>query len=898
MALIRLVLFWIIRAAASLRYKVTIEGREHLKKGARGVIVFPNHPGFMDPPLIILHTWRWLELRPLVDARFYKPWYLNWIMRLVRAVPLKRLEERSASAHEGQYTTVQTVVDGLKQGHNHYLAPAGRTQRRGIEIIGSNRGAAQILKDAPDATALMVLARGLWGSSFTFAPTGKEPSLFGAMLKGVLWCWANFTFFMPRRRVTITIEPVDRSQLGDYDRTTVNRYLEAFLNGGDTEDGVEKPTYVPYHFLFGARDYEYPPQVEEVTVDLTLVKPETKQAVKAMLTERDVAPDDAERADARLDDIGLDSIDRLDLSLAIEDHFHFPANRIPITVGDLWALAQGLAEGTSTEPPPPIWFKTRKSDSRPAKILGTTIPHAFASIALERGKACAAADDIAGAITYERMLIGARALAGQLRKLPGQYLGLMLPASVGADVALFAIQFAGKIPVLMNWTTGAANMAHAVKSLGFTHVVTSQRFIDRINVQIDGAEYVMLEDVRGRIKKPTLLKLLVQTKLFPFTIHAALPHPKPDDPAVVLFTSGSEKAPKAVPLSHKNILSNIQAIYDLAPLTRADSVVSFLPMFHSFGLTITALLPLLGGGRAVHHPDPTDATPIARKCGLYKPTLLAGTPTFLNYILERAKPGEMHSVRLAVTGAERCPQHVFDLMKQHASNAVIVEGYGITECSPVVSANPPEAPRLGTIGIPLPGVEIRIVDPDSHAPVADGERGMLLAHGPSIFDGYLNYDGPSPFLELDGKRWYVTGDLGVRDADGYITFKGRLKRFLKIAGEMVSLPALEEPFTDQYPGTEDGPRVAVEGIEVRDEPDGSHSPHKLVLFHTPDVSITLHDANAMLAKAGIKGVMKLTDVKQVDAIPVLGTGKTDYKVLRTKLEEAPVGEPVSASADR
>jgi long-chain-fatty-acid--[acyl-carrier-protein] ligase len=427
---------------------------------------------------------------------------------------------------------------------------------------------------------------------------------------------------------------------------------------------------------------------------------------------------------------------------------------------------------------------------------------------------------------------------------------------------------------MLNWTTGPANLAHAVASMHLTHVVTSRRFLDRTAITIEGVEYLFVEELRKDIGRLELLGALLQVRLFPSRIRSRVPQGAADSHAVILFTSGSEKAPKTVPLTHDNILSDLRNGVPMMKLTRGDSLLGFLPMFHSFGLTVTGLLPLLGGMRVVHHPDPTDAAGLARKIAAYRPTLSMGTPTLIGYILDRAKPGELTSLRLIIVGAEKCPESLFERRARVAPNAALLEGYGVTECSPVVTFNPPEAIRPGTIGKPLPGVEVRIVDLETNEALPSGRMGMLLVSGPTVFPGYLGHEGPQPFQEREGKRWYVTGDLAEIDADGYLTFRGRLKRFLKAGGEMISLPALEEPFERQYPPTQDGPRVAVEGIEH----DNSR---QIVLFTTEP--LTLQEANARLLAEGFRGVMRLDEVRQVKAIPVLGTGKTDYKALRAQL---------------
>jgi long-chain-fatty-acid--[acyl-carrier-protein] ligase len=345
---------------------------------------------------------------------------------------------------------------------------------------------------------------------------------------------------------------------------------------------------------------------------------------------------------------------------------------------------------------------------------------------------------------------------------------------------------------------------------------------------------------------------------------------------MVLFTSGSEKAPKAVPLTHANLLACQRGVVEVMDVALEDVVLSFLPAFHSFGLSITTLLPLLGGVRVDHHPDPTDAANLAHKIKAYGVTLLVGTPTFVNYILERAAPGSLDSLRLVVVGAERCPATLVERCRREAPSATVVEGYGITECAPVVSVNAPSAQRPGLIGKPLPGVALRVVDLESESVLPEGRMGMLQVSGPTVFPGYLNHDGPAPFVEEDGTRWYVTGDLGERDADGYPWFRGRLKRFLKAGGEMISLPALEEPFARLYAPTRDGPRVAVEGVE-------HEQGRRVVLFTTE--ALDLRDANALLLREGFRGVMRLDEVRRVDRIPILGTGKTDYKQLRALIRE-------------
>lgn len=289
-------------------------------------------------------------------------------------------------------------------------------------------------------------------------------------------------------------------------------------------------------------------------------------------------------------------------------------------------------------------------------------------------------------------------------------------------------------------------------------------------------------------------------------------------------------------------------------------------------MSVTSLFPLALGIRIVHHPDPTDGAALAHKIRNYRVNVILGTPTFLGMILDRSSPGDLTSVRVAVFGAEKLSPSLADRFIKTAPHLEILEGYGITECGPVVSANPPGATTPGSLGLPLPGTRVQITDPDSGILLGPGQRGMLWVSSSSVFPGYEGTE-ENPFEERDGFKWYKTGDLCRQDERGYLFFEGRLKRFLKAGGEMVSLPALEESFTRRFPGTETGPSVAVEGTD-------EHGLRWIVLFCTPQLSLA--DANRILIEDGFRGVFRLDQVVKMDSIPILGSGKIDYKQLRAQ----------------
>jgi long-chain-fatty-acid--[acyl-carrier-protein] ligase len=859
----------------SLRYRVRVTGLGAVEGKPGPFLILPNHTAYSDPTLLLSYLWYRFRMRPLgLETNFNNPFLKPFIL-LFRPIKMPGMEQASREARDRAVAAVNEVAGILKGGENVMLWPSGVLTHDGLEMLGGARTAADVIKAVPNATIVRVRTRGLFGSSLSYAYTGSRPKMVKKFLAGFGWLFANFLFFGPRRPVTLECEPAFPGSWPEPTREKINPWLEEWYN----RPGAEVPSFRKYHWFLGPQSHVFPPMTKAGGVDAASVPVAIRDEVNGFVEEKLKRPLTAEEnADATaFTRLGLDSIDTMDIALHVERRFGFQSADVPTTLGGLWALAGGLLESGPAKPAPPAWF-TPVSDTNPLEILGETIPEAFLNRAARCPKDVVAADDLSGVMTYERMLIGVLTLAERFKHLPGESVGLLLPASVAADVAFLALQLAGKLPVVLNWTTGPANLAHAAKLTELKAVVTSKAFIDRTHVEVAGTSYTYLEEVRKTVGKLELLARAGKVKLFPSRVIRGVLKDLPNDPhrpAVVLFTSGSEKAPKAVPLTHANIISNQRGAVEPLKLTRKDTLLGFLPMFHSFGLTITSLFPILAGVKVVHHPDPTDAAALAKKIAAYRPTILVSTPTFMNFILERVKPGDMDAARIIATAAEKCPESVSAKAKHLAPNASVLEGYGITECTPIVAINPVTDLRPGSVGKIIPGVEACVLDVETHEPLPPGQMGMLHVFGPNVFGGYLGGDSPPPFHEHAGKKWYVTGDLAALSEDGYVTFHGRLKRFLKTGGEMLSLPALEEPFALKFPPTDAGPRVAVEGIEK----DGGG---RLVVLFTTE-SITLSEANKLLQENGFTGIMRLDEVRKVESIPVLGTGKTDYKKLRALL---------------
>ncbi|MHC9539550.1 MAG: AMP-binding protein [Vulcanimicrobiota bacterium] len=864
------------RLILSLRYNVTFKGLDTIKHSDRARLIIPNHPSLLEPAVVFTHLWPILHPRPMLYSGNFRHPMLRWLLESFEIVEVPFTREHSAEAREKAEKAVHQAIDGLREGKNHLMWPSGRIYRQPYERLGGTSALAEILNAAPDVEIIAVRTSGMWGSMWSYAFLGTNPNIPMCIKRGIQALISSLIFFMPRRSLTVTVEVIDRSSLPGLEKEEVNRFFESWYN----LDGPEEAVYIPYHRIFGPRRYSFPALIDETVIDFDKVKAETKRAIAEILQEhlrRPLLPEHC-RAETELEDLGLDSIERMEIGAIVEGRFGFRMDRVPLTFGQLAALADGMlqAENPKITNAPSLWFRENK-DSGPLELPENTIHHAFIHYALRFRDSTAAADDTSGALTYERLLVTVLILACRIRLIPSEHIGILLPSSAACTAAFLAVHCAGRIPVMLNWTTGPGNLAHAAKLLELSHVVTSRRFIDRTGIKVENTSYLFLEDMKAGISKAEMVSTLLSVRFNSKGILKSIPEVSDNKTAVVLFTSGSEKSPKAVPLSHRNIISNVRSGMQYLEARKDDSLLSILPPFHSFGLTAAMLLPLLGGMRMVHHPDPTDASGLVAKIAAYRPTMLFCTPTFLHYILDRASVHDLQSLRTVVTGAEKCPQSVFDGLRAKAPGAVLYEGYGITECSPIVSMNSPSGIREGTIGRAVPDVEVRVVDYETMRQLPDGTMGMLIVSGPSVFSGYISPDGPPPFVEYEGKRWYVTGDLVRLDKEGYITFCGRLRRFLKAGGEMISLPALEEPVAAKFPPTKEGPQVAVEGLE-------SEGKRKIMLFTTEE--ITLGEANSLLAECGMRGIMRIDEVMRLERIPVLGTGKTDYKVLRKLIEDS------------
>jgi acyl-[acyl-carrier-protein]-phospholipid O-acyltransferase / long-chain-fatty-acid--[acyl-carrier-protein] ligase len=519
------------------------------------------------------------------------------------------------------------------------------------------------------------------------------------------------------------------------------------------------------------------------------------------------------------------------------------------------------------------------SDAMTSRIdRGDLLHLRFMRTAKHRWSTLAMADAGGTELTFGRVLVASMMMSRWIRKNAGSesMVGLMLPSSIGGALANIAALLAGRVPVNLNFTAGPESVAAAIEQCGIKTILTSKQFLAKANLpQLPGMVY--LEDVMRTFSAAQKVRTLVIARIVPARLLRRLYAPErrsSDDMATVIFSSGSTGKPKGVMLSHRNVLANLEGMIQLFPVRTEDRIIGVLPFFHSFGFTGTLWFPMVAGFGALYVPNPMDARAVGLLAGKYGGTMLIGTPTFYTAYIRKCTPEEFKSLRYAIVGAEKLREPVARGFKEKFG-LDIIEGYGCTEMAPVVSANCPDAPegqvglKPGTVGQPLPGVVVRVVDPDTGAPRAVNEPGLLLVKGPNLMLGYLG--NPTLTAEVIRDGWYVTGDIAAVDEDGFITLTDRLSRFSKIAGEMVPHQKIEEVASSLL----DDPNTAV--TAVADESRGE----RLVMFYTkadvkPDQLWSMLNASE-LPKLWLP---KRENIHLIDAIPVLGTGKIDLRAVK------------------
>ena len=553
-------------------------------------------------------------------------------------------------------------------------------------------------------------------------------------------------------------------------------------------------------------------------------------------------------------------------------------------------IRQAIAELDQTA------WEHRREDRRP-------LHHEFIRRARRHPLRLAMADLISGELSCIKALAGVIALARALRgKWQGQdAVGILLPTSVGGNLVNLAASLSGRVVVNLNFTAGKPAMTSAAAQAGLKTVVTSRSFVEKANLELpDGVETIWLEDVRPTIRRLDRALALALALLAPIRLLERLAGANRrisvDDTVAIIFSSGSEGDPKGAVLSHFNIDCEIEAIGQVFQIYPTDRLLDVLPLFHSFGYLLLWLGTCRGMG-LICHVKPQESGVVGELVERYAATVLFATPAFLHIYTRRCAPPQFGSLRLTIAGADKLPDAIGRAF-ENTFGLRPLEGYGVTECSPVIAVNAPDfrAPgffqpgsRRGTVGHTLPGVSVRIIKPESIANVVELENlenvealpanteGMILVKGPNIMKGYLNRDDLTRKALCHG--WYVTGDLGLVDEDGFLKITGRLTRFSKIGGEMVPHVRVEEALNEAI-GAEE---LIFAVTAVADGRDGD----RLAVLHTT-CDERVNEALEKMRKLGLPNLYlpRRDSFVKVDALPMLGTGKLDLRGLKRIASEA------------
>lgn len=960
----------------------------------------PNHPAMIDPFIIMSYIMKRFQIRPVATAQQVKrsPRMFGAVDTLV--VPDFDLGVNSYQKHCMEKVYGLTL-EALESGDSVLLYPAGRLMRDGTPFseIGASAAFEIISRRRSEKPwrVVLVSTHGLWGSRFSFAYNRKKtPDFFGGLRSGICDLLCNLILFMPKRVIDIHMECVDITLLVK-DKHGLNACLHQWYevnHGGEKlikpgDNGyVKGKGLVPRKCCSSESIMEPDAGASDRVAEIGEVDPKVAASVQASLAKHLGVPVEKVGLDQDLSyDLGMDSIQLGELLGWLD--LEFDAQDVEVSelsnVASVVCIATGQRSthkplGGARTTSPKGWDDAGTQRQTLLKELKSqNVPSAFVYNAKRMGSAVAVGDSGSGAVTYSRALVAAMLFADFLRAHPERVaedrIGLMMPAAAGAGIIVMGILMAGLTPVMVNWTVGRASLEHVIKTTGITTVITARALLEKVGPEVDLSSLLeidgmllFVEDLKankfggfGGLRKATAM-LRSKKSATALDRCYGLDKISPAKEAVVLFTSGSESLPKGVQLTHRNILSNIGGMLEIAEARTTDCLFGVLPPFHSFGFTVTTVGPLVSGVKAAYYRNPTEYRRIAHEIQRFKPTIFLGTPTFVNGVLQAAQvelkrkssrsipsvaiqigkassnkvvpvapdvplesPWPTCSLRLLITGAEKTPADLFRLAATHEPELQIVEGYGITETGPVLTSNLPDRPPAG-VGWAIRDTRLALLETEAYLNktyevVASchngrvegqvGKRGVIAAHGPGVFGdptaspqrGYLgiSLSEKNPFVNINGKWWYDTGDLGFFDKDGALHLAGRLKRFVKVAGEMISLPALEgalKSYAQQdgirpWQDGESGPVLAVEAYEA----DGQR-PILGLIAATP---ISLDEANQRLQAAGMPKIAKLTvSVDVSDAfdsrwaeqgtVPLLGTGKTDYVSIKKALAAAVVAK--------
>jgi len=846
-----------VRFCVGLRYKVHVEGEEILKKYKDTSILFlANHPATIDPVIVLSSLEPYVFIQPLAAERFFKSPFIHFFLKKLKAHPVPEFETGN---NEYKAYKVEKLLHELKNSFKSkdkiLLYPAGHIADSTFEKLGGASFAFE-LKDVPKKV-IGIATDGLHGSIFSrYFELSTAPFL-KMLIKGFKILLLNGLFFVPKRKVVLQIFEIDQNILNLKDKLAFNKAMDEEFNS--------RLTHVPSIVSYGV--CKTPIRKEKTAIKKEPI--DKKLGDELIKIAEKVTKKKVKLNDHLSYDVGIDSLELAEILTILEQKYAIRIDEMPETLQELG-------------------IKLKENDSKTLEFNDILKPRGLLNVKLMEAQNLLEAfyaqsarspyrrmgyDQTLKELTFKKAVMIIELMAKEIASFKGSYIAVILPSSLMAYLLMFAVMRADKVPVMLNWTGGRKSLDFAIELLKIEVILSSEKFLDKaFNVDL-GPNFEKVYTLE-KSKQGIGFSKKLQALLASFTISSLKNKISKkidsEDVACILFTSGSESMPKAVPLTHTNILFDIASSLKTGLVHDNDRFLATLPPFHSFGSVISGFLPMVTGLEVVYMPDPTDSIAIACAINQFKATLFCSAPSFLKQILIYAHPKQLDSLRLVVVGAEKLQDPVKLLFNEKCHHAVLLEGYGITECGPIVTLQR-NAFTKG-VGIPIQGVELLIVDPDSLTPLPLGSEGEILIHGKNIFKGYLGIK-KDPFIEIDNKIWYRSGDRGKLSPQHELILGGRFKRFVKISAEMISLGALEEALEDyrhSSTGVAQFALMADKGTE------------KLVLITIyPDLD--LDEINNYLRHKGMPKVAKISSIKVVKAINQLATGKIDYRSLEHEI---------------
>ncbi|MBM3192275.1 MAG: AMP-binding protein, partial [Chlamydiae bacterium] len=664
------VFLWIAKRILSLRYAIEVKGLDRaIKKKLKdesGILFLPNHPAEIDPVILYTILMKHFNPRPLVVEHFYYMSGMHFFMRIVKAFPIPEVK---TTANQWKVKSVEKAFDtlkkGIEQGENFMIYPSGHLKKAGYEVIGGNSFIHRLIHECPDVKIVLIRTTGLWGSCFSRAITGQVPPFWEVFMTGAKVLFKNWIFFAPKRKVLVEVEIDPQGFPRQGTRLEINKYLEKWYNAYPTEEGYEL-TEEPLKLVSYKRNAEVYPEItyfaeeeKQEKKTTTARQVELSSVLKKAITEKiaelaDLSPGKIKEESALASDLGLDSLDVANIYTFLDTEYgvrNIQTERLNTVLDVMIAAAGGFEKEEKEEKGSDSGWPKEEDRPRAERPDGKTLQEAFLRVCERLEKYSACADANTAVIPYKKMKLAALVLSQKIRQYPGKYIGIMLPSSVGTYITIFACLLAGKIPAMLNWTVGLRSLGYAAELLKLQVILSSSKFLNKVD-SLDLGDLdkliVTLEDVKHGLSLKDKLKGLrlswKKTKglLRRLELDTAI---REDDPAVVLFTSGTETFPKAVPLSHKNILENQKAAFPSISIETEDVFYGVLPPFHSFGFSVTGLFPILSGVKVFYAPDPTNVKGMAKDVFNWKVSIFCCAPSFFKNLFVVATTQQLKSVR-------------------------------------------------------------------------------------------------------------------------------------------------------------------------------------------------------------------------------------------------------------